>query len=170
MYYANCTNEMLHEGNNPSPGSSSPVTLRHWAPALLLVAAVAAISVLGKPDSANSELSWLKQLSDAGDSGAQLQLGVAYRDGLYGLKPDAKTGLYWLKQSANTGNAYSEDTVGVAYAKGQGTQANAELASQWWRKAMQNGDQSARIHLSEALISAGQVNQAEQLLTMGEAK
>jgi TPR repeat protein len=170
MYYANCTNELLHESNNPSQSSSSRITLFHWTPALLLIAAVVAISVLGKADNANSELHWLKQLANEGDSGAQLQLGVAYRDGLYGLKPDAKAGLDWLKQSANAGNAYAEDTLGVAYAKGQGTQANAELANQWWHKAMQNGDQSARVHLSEALISEGHVQQAEQLLTTGEEK
>jgi TPR repeat protein len=170
MHYANSTNEMLPVGNEPGPGSSNPITLLHWAPAFLLVAAVAAISILGKPDSANSELRWLEQLSNAGDPGAELQLGVAYRDGLYGLKPDAKTGLYWLKQSANAGNAYAEDAVGVAYAEGQGTQPNNELANQWWRKAMQNGNQSARVHLSEAMIAAGHVQQAEQLLMTGEEK
>jgi len=148
---------MLHAG------TANNTALRRWLPGLVLVAAVVAISVLGKPDSASSELDWLNRLSHDGDAGAQLQLGLAYREGLYGLKPDAKTGFYWLQQAANSGNAYAEDAVGVAYAKGQGTRANAKLAAQWWTRAMHDGNKIARFHLSEALIESGHLNQAKQL-------
>jgi uncharacterized protein len=161
MHYSNTPNDMYADVAN---GSTGKFTLLHWAPALLLAAAVAMVSLLGKPDSPKTELHWLNQLSSSGDPGAQLQLGLAYRDGMYGLKPDAKTGLYWLKQSANGGNPYAEDAVGEAYAKGQGTQPNATLANQWLRKAMQDGNPEARVQLSEQLIAAGHLHQAEALL------
>lgn len=164
MQLVNCSNEMLHMETTISSGTASNFSLRRWLPGLLLIGAVIAVSVVGKPDSPRADLDWLSQLANAGDTGAQLQLGLAYRDGLYGLTPDAKTGLYWLNLAADAGNAYAEDAVGEAYAKGQGTAANADLASQWWRKAMHDGNQNARIHLSEALIQSGHLNQAKQLL------
>lgn len=164
MQLVNCSNEMLQVENTISAGAANNLNLRRWLPGLFLIATLIAVSVMGKPDSPRADLDWLSRLANAGDTGAQLQLGLAYRDGLYGLTPDARTGLYWLNQAADAGNAYAEDAVGEAYAKGQGTAANADLASRWWRKAMHDGNQNARIHLSEALIQSGHLNQAKQLL------
>ena len=42
------------------------------------------------------ELAWLQQLAAGGDAGAGLQLGLAYRDGRYGLDPDPGRALHWL--------------------------------------------------------------------------
>ena len=55
------------------------------------------------------ELDWLSRLANAGDAGAQLQLGLAYRDGRYGLTADARTGQYWLDRAARNGMAYASD-------------------------------------------------------------
>jgi len=55
------------------------------------------------------ELDWLSRLAAADDAGAQLQLGLAYRDGRYGLAPDARTGQYWLDRAARNGQAYAAD-------------------------------------------------------------
>lgn len=162
MQLVNCSNEMLQRDAASIDAVNN--SLRRWLPGLLLIAVVAALSVVGKADSPRAELDWLSRLANQGDVGAQLQLGLAYRDGQYGLTPDAKTGLYWLQQAADAGNAYAEDAVGSAYARGQGTAANPELASQWWRKAMHDGNPEARIHLSEALIQSGHLHQAQQLL------
>ena len=125
---------------------------------------VVASVVFGTHAKPRDELDWLSRLANNGDAGAQLQLGLAYRDGHYGLTPDAKTGLYWLKQSAAGGNAYAEDAIGSAYAKGEGTEKDVRQAEQWWRKAIKDGDSDARMHLANALIKAGQTKEANQLL------
>lgn len=52
------------------------------------------------------ELDWLSRLANAGDAGAQLQLGLAYRDGRYGLATDPRTGQYWLDRAARNGQVY----------------------------------------------------------------
>ena len=89
-------------------------------PGGLLLAAILASILLGSQIQPRDELAWLTRLANQGDDGAQLQLGLAYRDGRYGLSPDPESGLYWLQRSAAGGNAYAEDAVGKAYADGQG--------------------------------------------------
>jgi hypothetical protein len=125
---------------------------------------VAAAALLGSANQPGDELDWLSRLAHEGDSGAQLQLGLAYRDGRYGLTPDARTGFYWLDKAAESGNAYAEDAVAEAYAKGQGTVQDLQVAKQWWQQAIAQGDRAASLHLGEELLQEGRVSQAEHYL------
>lgn len=131
---------------------------------MMLLAVIAVVSLLGSTDKPSDDINWLSQLAKGGDSNAQLQLGLDYRDGRLGLSPDAATGLTWLRQAAEQGNAFAEDAVGSMYANGNGTKKNPALAMYWWQKGMNDGSHEARLHLSEALIQAGKVQQAEALL------
>ena len=170
MRLVNCSQQMLHaSGPITAPGETAKSAVQNtmllpWLPAVLLVAVVIASAMLSSPAKPRDELDWLSRLANNGDAGAQLQLGLAYRDGRYGLSPDAKTGLHWLKQSAAGGNAYAEDAIGSAYAKGEGTGQDVKQAEQWWRKAIKEGNQDARIHLADTLIQAGQIQAGNQLL------
>ncbi|MBI5041207.1 MAG: sel1 repeat family protein [Gammaproteobacteria bacterium] len=67
---------------------------------------LAAIGGHGTAIPPDQEIAWLSQLAANGDAGAQLQLGLAYREGRYGLKADEKTGSYWLAQAAHNGQSY----------------------------------------------------------------
>jgi TPR repeat protein len=133
-------------------------------PGGLLLAAILTSLLLGTQIKPHDEVAWLTQLANQGDDGAQLQLGLAYRDGRYGLTADAKTGLYWLKRSAAGGNAYAEDMVGKAYAEGLGIAKDIATAETWWRKAIEDGNQEARIHLADALIQSGHATEGNALL------
>lgn len=108
---------------------------------------------------AQREIAWLEHLADAGDSGAQLQLGLAYRDGRYGLVPDPSTGLHWLTAAGRGGNAYAADLAGNAYAAGLGTHRDPQQALHWWRLAAEAGSADAQTHLGEALLAAGRHEQ-----------
>jgi TPR repeat protein len=86
-----------------------------------LGAAVAAALVLifllqgGHPPSNAQEIAWLKRLAAADNPDAQLQLGLAYREGRYGLVPDARAGQYWLGRAARNGQEYAiENLAGAA--------------------------------------------------------
>ena len=68
----------------------------------------------------------------------------------------------WAWRIAMGANA--EDAIGSAYSKGQGTQRDMQQAEQWWRKAIKDGDRDARMHLADALLQAGQTQEANQLL------
>jgi len=169
MRLVNNTIQMLHASEAvaiPMETETSPEkpTWLRWLPLGILVAIVLACVIAGTPNQARDELDWISRLANNGDAGAQLQLGLAYRDGRYGLTPDAKIALYWLKQSATGGNAYAEDAIGSAYANGQGTEKNTQLAEQWYRKAIKDGDASARVQLADMLIRAGQTSEGNQLL------
>lgn len=150
--------------NTTEPAVKTIGNMWRWLPLAVVAVAVGASSLIGAPNKPRDELDWLSRLANNGDAGAQLQLGLAYRDGRYGLTPDAKTGLYWLRQSAKGGNAYAEDAIANAYAKGQGTAPDEKLAEQWWRKAIKDGDHDARLHLATALIQRGQTQAADRLL------
>jgi len=160
---------MLHATEGvvlPVESENSPVkpTWLRWLPIGILLAIIFTCVFAGAPNQARDELDWLSRLANNGDAGAQLQLGLAYRDGRYGLTPDAKIALYWLKQSATGGNAYAEDAIGSAYAEGQGTEKNTQLAEQWYRKAIKDGDANAKVQLADMLIRAGHTREANRLL------
>jgi TPR repeat protein len=138
--------------------------LLRWLPGAALAAVVGAAVLLGTHDKAGDELQWLSRLATEGSSGAELQLGLAYRDGLYGLSPDAQTGFHWLKKAADSGNPYAEDAVASAYTKGQGTGKDLEASRQWRLKAIAQGNKGARLHLGEELLLEGKPEQAENFL------
>ncbi len=153
--------------NYPNTLQAAPVnthSLKRWIPAAILVAAVSAVSFLGTTDKPSDDINWLSRLANTGDVGAELQVGLAYRDGRFGLTPDAAKGFTWIKRAAEAGNAYAEDTLASMYATGTGTEKDLHLAKQWWNKAMHDGDNAARLHLSETMIREGDVQQAERIL------
>ena len=167
MQLVNYPHEMPSTAAIEKASARSMHSLRPWIPGMILVAAVSVVSLLGSNTSVNpgAELNWISRMANSGDSDAQLQEGLAYRDGRYGLTPDATKGLYWLKLAAQNGNAYAADAVGSMYANGNGTEKDLSLAMTWWKKAMRGGSQEARLHMSEAWIKAGNVQQAEKLLS-----
>ncbi|MGD8935387.1 MAG: tetratricopeptide repeat protein [Thiogranum sp.] len=120
--------------------------------------AVAAHNGGGSP--ANRELAWLSHLAKTGNTGAQLQLGLVYREGRYGVKPDARTSLRWLSAAGRGGNAYAADVVANAFAAGQGAPRNAQLARHWWQLAASGGNADAQTHLGEALLAEGKRDRA----------
>lgn len=110
------------------------------------------------------ELDWLSRLANQGDAGAQLQLGLAYREGRYGLEPDPRTGLHWLTAAAKGGDAYAADVAANAYAAGQGSPRNLAQARHWWQVAADGGNADAQRHLGELYLEGHQVQQAEPWL------
>ncbi len=146
-----------HSTNNKRP-------LGQWLLGTMLATAALAVIVLGSAVSADDEIGWLNRLAESGDEAAQLQIGLAYRDGRYGLTPDVTKEMYWIKRSAEHGNAYAEDALAGMYAEGRGTEKDIASAMIWWKKAMHDGYQDARIHMSESLIKTGHTKEAEALM------
>lgn len=170
MRLVNHFNQMLQASDGPAivsnseTGTPGSAPLWRWSLVTLLATITIASVLAGTPNTGRDEVDWLSRLANSGDDGAQLQLGLAYRDGRYGLTPDAGTGLYWLKKSAAGGNAFAEKEIGSAYASGQGAQKSVQLALQWYRKAMRDGDKDARVLLADMLIRSGQTSEANRLL------
>jgi len=106
------------------------------------------------------ELAWLNHLANSGDAGAELQLGLAYREGRYGLQPDARASLRWLTEAGRNGDAYAADLVANAYATGEDVTRDPQAALRWWRLAAKGGNGDAQAHLGEALLARGDRNRA----------
>lgn len=136
-----------------------PTTTTLLFTALAAAGAVAAVPAHADGVSGEREISWLSQLAATGDTGAELQLGLAYLDGRDGLAPDPYIGLYWLTAAARGGNPYAADAVANAYAAGNGTTRNLREAMHWWRIAAQGGNADAQAHLGEALLAEGDSDQ-----------
>jgi len=111
-----------------------------------------------------SEVELLNQLAKSGDTGAQLQLGLAYEEGRYGLKTNPQTGLFWLTAAARHGDAYAADEVAKAYATGYGTQRDPQQALHWWAIAAEGGNADAQTHMGEYLIDTGEKREGVALL------
>ena len=80
----------------------------------LAVAAALFLALLlqgGHPPTDAQEIAWLNRLAAAGNPDAQLQLGLAYREGRYGLAPDVVSGRYWLEKAARNGQGYAADLL-----------------------------------------------------------
>jgi len=152
----------VHTTLETAKGESSPV--RRWVPWAFLAAVATAIALLGTAVRSADEIDWLTQLAESGNAGAQLQLGLAYLDGRYGVAPSPSKALHWLSISAKSGNAYAEDALGNLYARGVGTEKDMPTAMSWWKRAIADGNPQARLHLGEALINEGQTKKAEELL------
>ena len=73
----------------------------------------------GHAPSDAQEIAWLGRLAAAGNPDAQLQLGLAYREGRYGLMPNAANGRYWLRKAAGNGQRYAADVLAGDPASGK---------------------------------------------------
>jgi hypothetical protein len=144
----------------PKPGSPLKATVTALAGVGMLLTLAAAAGSGGAEEVAHQEADLLRELATNGDAGAQLQLGLAYRDGRDGLTADAATGLHWLDESARQGNAYAADRAANAYAQGEGTQPDMQQAMHWWQVAAQGGNADAQRHLGRQLLAQGRTDAA----------
>ena len=95
-----------------SGGSSLPGAFATpWFRGTLAALTLAVVYAVGGSLKSPSEAQWLTTLATNGNPGAQLELGLAYRDGAFGLKPDREASRHWLRMSAEAGNTYAAQTI-----------------------------------------------------------
>jgi uncharacterized protein len=117
MHFAPLTRRLTALPAPPAPhhrsgGSSLPGAFATpWFRGTLAALTLAVVYAVGGNLKSPSEAQWLSTLAGNGNSGAQLELGLAYRDGAFGLKPDREASRHWLRMSAEGGNAYAAQTL-----------------------------------------------------------
>jgi len=152
------THTMLHTDDR-----NKRLTMTLWS-GLLVVGLIAFLAARAGGITAENELDWLTRLATQGDAGAQLQLGLAYRDGRYGLRPDPRTSLHWLTAAGQAGDPYAADMVANDYAHGTGIAHDMQQAAFWWALAARGGNADAQTNLGEYLLSSGRDDQAVEWL------
>jgi TPR repeat protein len=142
-------------GSHPYPKSRQArlAKVSLWLAAGLCLLASSQVYASGA--TASQEISLLTHMAKSGDQDAQLQLALAYQQGLYGLRPEPETGIYWLKQSANGGQVYAADRLANAYASGQSVKQDLSKAEHWWKIAAAGDNADAEVRLGEQLEQTG---------------
>jgi len=144
-----------YPGRAPSrdaPGSARTA----WTPlsiagALALGLAVLAAAPHQPQDRADREQ--LLQQASAGSPQAQLQLGLAYRDGRFGLQHDLQAAAKWIARAAEAGNTQAETLLGDLDAAGDGVGVDQDKALTWWHQAARTGNVRAQSELGRALMA-----------------
>lgn len=140
-------------------GGTPPLPHQLRAPYYLAGALVLGLVLLAAlPHHSNEEASLSQiewQAGEDNNADAQLLLGLAYRNGSYGLPVDDKRATTWLARAAAGGNAYAAGVLGDAYAQGTGVKADPVRANYWWHQAAQGGDRHGAARLGQA-VSAGE--------------
>ena len=89
---------------------------------------------------------WYQMAAEQGDSGAQYNLGVMYRDGR-GVPQDYAEAGEWFLKAAEQGIAAAQFNIGVMYAGGEGVPQNHTEAVEWFYLVAEQGYGSAQFTL-----------------------
>jgi uncharacterized protein len=81
----------------------------------------------------------LQKQAEAGDTEAQVKLGIAYRDGK-GVPLDPERAVEWFRKSAAQGNPRGQDNLGFMLLRGTGVEQDQEAALRWFRKSADQGN------------------------------
>ena len=158
----------FHRVPGPERGSRTPYYL---AGAVVIGLLLAANMPRRTGDEGEREL--LQRQAESGSARAQLQLGLAYRDGRYGLARDARDAASWFTRAAASGDDYAAALLGDAYAKGDGVARDPTAARRWWRQAALAGNAHAEASLGRALLvdpAGGAHDEGERWLARAAAQ
>lgn len=89
----------------------------------------------------------LRAKAQAGDAGAQNDLGASYESGR-GVAPDPVQAAVWYRKAAEQGLPVAQNNIGRLYARGQGVARDYAAARTWFEKATAQGDPDAMNNLA----------------------
>jgi TPR repeat protein len=157
------------DGGDPDEGHGLS-RISFWV-AIVLVVGILAFVFVPRHVSEQSDLAQLQHQAEFGARRAQLELAVAYRDGLLGLRPDPRMAAMWLTKAAEGGNADAAALLGDAYSQGDGVPLDLAKAEYWWQQAAKAGNAHAEAQLGKALEQHGSTleKKYEGELLLGQA-
>jgi alpha/beta superfamily hydrolase len=89
---------------------------------------------------------WYRKAAEQGLAVAQLNVGIAYDEGL-GIPQDYTQAIEWYRKAAEQGLVNAQLNLGYKYEKGQGTLQDYKQAIAWYRRAADQGDANAQFNL-----------------------
>lgn len=106
-------------------------------------------------------MKWLTKSSNQGNSDAQFNLALMYRDG-EGCSVNYQQALYWFKKAAENSKprkaAFGE--VGKLYQFGMGISKDIQTAMTWYKKGAALGDKYSMSYIGRIYRDSGDMNQA----------
>ena len=108
--------------------------------AVRFVAVVAVlVALVGAPVQAQTpEIDAARARAEAGDAGAQNDLGLSYAHG-EGVPQDGAEAVRWLRLAADQGHTTAQVNLGGQYLRGLGVPQDGAEAVRWYRLAADQG-------------------------------
>ena len=104
------------------------------------------------------EVAAVRARAEAGDAGAQNDLGLSYVHG-QGVPQDDAEAVRWLRLAADQEDAGAQFNLGVMYDTGEGVPQDDAEAARWYRLAADQGNTSAQFNLGFMYITGEGVPQ-----------
>lgn len=113
-------------------------------------------------------MKWLTKSSNQGNSNAQFNLAIMYRDG-EGCTVNYQQALYWFKKAAENSTPRKEacGEVGKLYQYGLGVAKDISIAMSWYKKGANMGDIYCMDYVGRIYRDSGDMNQALMWFRMG---
>ncbi len=92
-----------------------------------------------------------RRAADHGDGLGMYCVGTLYDEGRGGLPRDTVQSAVWFEKAAEKGVADAQTDIGISYWEGQGVAVDRKRAIYWWRRAADQGNERARLKISENL-------------------
>jgi TPR repeat protein len=106
------------------------------------------LAVSGKAEDKKTEpySPQLVKKAEAGEAGAQFDLGYCYDKGK-GVTKDYKEAVKWYAKAAEQGNVDAQYNLGSCYFSGEGVTKDYQEAVKWFTKAAKQGSPEAKKQL-----------------------
>ena len=88
----------------------------------------------------------LREAAEAGDAGAQTELGERYEDGR-GIQQDYGAAVSWFRRAADQGYAPAQSALGYMHSTGRGVGRDHDVANSWYRRAADQGNARGQFNL-----------------------
>lgn len=124
-------------------------------PYVLAASAVAIALAAARPHhplDASIRAQLYQQATVGQSSKAEVELGIAYRDGQYGLQRDLHAATGWFKKAAAAGDPNAAALLGDAYERGEGVAQDHVAALHWWHQAAAAGNAHATTEIGQTLM------------------
>ena len=108
--------------------------------------AAAYLAGRGVPRDEKKAAYWYEKAANAGDPGAQQQIGYFYQTGI-GVNRDPERAAKWFERAVASGLTSAKVNLGVAYVWGRGVRKDPEFAVQLFREAVKKGNGTAACYL-----------------------
>ena len=98
----------------------------------------------------NADLAGLRARAEAGEAGAQFELGEALYNGSRGVPPDEAEAVKWYRQAAGQNNVSAQLYLAICCENGTGVKQDKAEAYKWFRVAAEQGSKAGRKFLDTA--------------------
>jgi TPR repeat protein len=132
-----------------------------FAAVLSVSASAQTLSSRPVPEKHNAQLAALSKKALAGDTRAQLRLGVAFEFG-QGVDKNVDEAMHWYRLAGYRGDPVAQTNLGYLYETGGGGASNPTEAAKWYTRAAVSGFTRAKFNLGVLYLKGTGVERSDE--------